>query len=171
MKKLKEEPVDELTEELIAEYVSARERVAVAEDVLKAKKRELTYYEEVIWLLGIKTIRAEQGTVSVGSTSYASIAKRDFPEATQFLFREFKLDLQDFLSSDMTLTTQKKLAKLLPDSSDLPEFIKVFEKPTLRLRISQLLPDKSGSLPVPSSGFEPESSGRALGTTDGKGKA
>ena len=34
-------------------------------------------------------------------------------------------------------------------------------------KTSQLLPDKSGSLPVPSSGFEPESSGRALGTTDG----
>ena len=32
---------------------------------------------------------------------------------------------------------------------------------------SQLLPDQSGSLPVPSSGFKPESSGRASGTTDG----
>jgi len=134
MSKPTEEPTDELTEELIFEYVEARKRVATAEEALKKQKRELEYFEEVIWLLGEKTIRTQHGTVSVGSATYASVAKKNFQKVDRFLQRHFGKSLSEFLVPDLTSTTQKRLAKLLEPFVNVPDTIRIYERPTFRLR-------------------------------------
>lgn len=133
---IEEDPTDELTEELILEYVEARKRITAAEEALKEEKRKLAYYEEVIWLLGETTIRTEHGTVSVGSAAYASVTKRNFQEADRFLQKHFGKHLSEFLVPNLTATTQKRLAKLLGPFANVPECIKVYDKPTFRLRVN-----------------------------------
>lgn len=129
---------DQFTEKenqkLIVALEEARQRVEEAEVEFKRQKAGLCYIEEVIWFTGEKTLRTELGTLSIGTAKYASILKRNFIDLDRFLQKQFGIGSKDFLEPTLTSFKQKKLAKLLEDINELPKMIKIFEKPSLRLR-------------------------------------
>jgi hypothetical protein len=120
---------------MISELIKARDEVETAEAELKELKAAVAYFEEVFSLSGESQFKNELGTVSIGEIDYAYVSKRDFAEVDPFLQRVFDVPLDDFFEATLTLTNQKKLAKLLATKKvKIPESIKIFSKPTIRLR-------------------------------------
>lgn len=127
--------MDEIYTRWIEELINARDRVEEAEAVLKERKAELAYIEEVFWLSGEKKFKSEVGTVSITETKYAYVSKKDFSKVDELLMRVFQVSFSDYLEPTLTLTNQKKLAKLLDTmTGSPPEFVKIFPKPTVILR-------------------------------------
>lgn len=126
----------ELVEEAwIKELIKARDQVEEAELALKERKAELAYIEEVFWLSGEKKLKSELGTVSIIETKYAHVSKKDFASVDKLLMRVFSVSFDDYLEKTLTLTNQKRLAKLLDTmTGSPPDFVKIFPKPTVKLR-------------------------------------
>lgn len=116
---------------LIAEYIQMRREIEDIERLLKEKREELTYLEDVMYFEGEKTLRSEAGTVSVISTIYASVRKTDFNQFDNFL-KTLNMTTDEFLEPSMNATAQKKLAKFL-EGKQIPEFIKIYEKSSFKL--------------------------------------
>ena len=128
--------MDEIHLAMIAELIKSRDKVEVAEAELKELKAAVTYFEEVFSLSGESQFKNELGTVSIGETDYASISKKNFPEVDKFLQKVFGVPLDDFLEPTLTLTNQKRLAKIFSkkDAAKPPKSIRIFPKTTIRLR-------------------------------------
>ena len=121
---------------LIAEYIQARKEANEAEELLKMKKQEVAYIEEVMYFEGERQIIEEEGKVNISETSYASVRKGDYQKLKYFLKKEFEKEIDDFLESEITTTKQKKLAKLF-ESILPPDFIKIYERFTFKLFLSK----------------------------------